>query len=147
MSEGRWTQDDVAKLVAMLRDGRTTEEAADALHRTAPAIWQYMRYHRQMFQGLPERRGGSRSRGEKSHMRGGVCMRRCHDCGRPTTDYRCPKCWSKLRSRAGTPRQTPCRTSRRAAVPCIRMAARYDRRIYLCEAAVRPVEAFWSKNL
>jgi hypothetical protein len=64
MSEGRWTQDDVAKLVAMLRDGRTTEEAADALHRTAPAIWQYMRYHRQMFQGLPERRGGSRSRGE-----------------------------------------------------------------------------------
>jgi hypothetical protein len=27
------------------------------------------------------------------------------------------------------------------------MAARYDRRIYLCEAAVRPVEAFWSKNL
>nr|DAZ55703.1 MAG TPA: hypothetical protein [Caudoviricetes sp.] len=27
------------------------------------------------------------------------------------------------------------------------MAAGYDRRICLCEAAVRPVEAFWSKNL
>lgn len=52
MSEGRaWTQDDVAKLVAMLRDGRTTEEAANALGRTVPAIWQYMRYHRQAFQG------------------------------------------------------------------------------------------------
>lgn len=102
MSEGRaWTQDDVAKLVAMLRDGRTAEEAADALHRTAPAIWQYMRYHRQMFQGLPERRGGSRSRGEKSHMRGGVYMRRCHDCGAPTTDYRCPACWAKLRRKGG----------------------------------------------
>lgn len=50
MSEGRaWTQDEVIQLVKMLRDGRTAEEAADALHRTAPAIWQYMRYHRQMF--------------------------------------------------------------------------------------------------
>nr|DAZ64242.1 MAG TPA: hypothetical protein [Caudoviricetes sp.] len=27
------------------------------------------------------------------------------------------------------------------------MAAGYDRRICLCEAAVRLVEAFWSKNL
>ena len=24
--------------------------------------------------------------------------RRCHDCGRPTTDFRCPKCWAKLRA-------------------------------------------------
>lgn len=23
--------------------------------------------------------------------------RRCHDCGRPTNDYRCPKCWARLR--------------------------------------------------
>lgn len=85
MSEGRaWTQDDVIRLVKLLRDGRTTEEAANALGRTVPAIWQYMRYHRQAFQGLPERRGGSRSRG--AHMRGGVYTRRCHDCGRPTTD-------------------------------------------------------------
>lgn len=100
MSGGRaWTQDDVAKLVAMLRDGRTTEEAANALGRTVPAIWQYMRYHRQAFQGLPERRGGSRSRG--AHMRGGVYTRRCHDCGRPTTDYRCPACWAKLRRKGG----------------------------------------------
>ena len=100
MSEGRaWTQDDVIRLVKLLRDGRTTEEAANALGRTVPAIWQYMRYHRQAFQGLPERRGGSRSRG--AHMRGGVYTRRCHDCGRPTTDYRCPRCWAELRSRGG----------------------------------------------
>lgn len=100
MSEGRaWTQDDVIRLVKLLRDGRTTEEAANALGRTVPAIWQYMRYHRQAFQGLPERRGGSRSRG--AHMRGGVYTRRCHDCGRPTTDYRCPRCWAKLRRKGG----------------------------------------------
>lgn len=99
MSEGRaWTQDDVAKLVAMLRDGRTTEEAANALGRTVPAIWQYMRYHRQAFQGLPERRGGAR---RAAMMGSGAYMRRCHDCGAPTTDYRCPRCWAKLRSRGG----------------------------------------------
>lgn len=26
-------------------------------------------------------------------------VRRCHDCGRPTSDYRCPKCWAKLRAK------------------------------------------------
>ena len=26
-------------------------------------------------------------------------MRRCHDCGKPTSDYRCPKCWAKLRAK------------------------------------------------
>ena len=64
MSEGRWTQDDVATLVAMLRDGRTTEEAANALGRTVPAIWQYMRYHRQAFQGLPEKAGRGTQSGD-----------------------------------------------------------------------------------
>ena len=99
MSEGRaWTQDDVMRLVSMLRDGRTTEEAANALGRTVPAIWQYMRYHRQAFQGLPERRGGAR---RAAMMGSGAYMRRCHDCGAPTTDYRCPRCWAKLRSRGG----------------------------------------------
>lgn len=29
--------------------------------------------------------------------------RRCHDCGRPTPDYRCPACWRKLRRRLGCP--------------------------------------------
>ena len=74
MSEGRaWTQDDVIRLVKMLRDGRTAEEAADALHRTAPAIWQYMRYHRQMFQGLPGEAGWfSQQRGKIAHERRSV---------------------------------------------------------------------------
>lgn len=29
--------------------------------------------------------------------------RRCHDCGKPTPDYRCPACWRKLRKRLGCP--------------------------------------------
>ena len=129
MSEGRWTQDDVAKLVAMLRDGRTTEEAANALGRTVPAIWQYMRYHRQAFQGLPERRGGAR--GRAAHPRQTIAALRA---GRSCA------------GRAVTTSVTPCRTSRRAAVPCIRMAG-YDRQTCLCEVAVRPVGAFGNKNL
>lgn len=24
-------------------------------------------------------------------------LRRCHDCGRPTSNYRCKRCWEKLR--------------------------------------------------
>ena len=30
--------------------------------------------------------------------RAGTSQRRCHDCGKPTTDYRCPACWDKLRA-------------------------------------------------
>ena len=95
----KWTQDDVTTLVAMLRDGRTTEEAAEVLHRSAPSIWQYMRHHRSVFQGLPERRGGLRVRAMK--MGGGAYMRRCHDCGAPTTDYRCPSCGASPNRKGG----------------------------------------------
>jgi hypothetical protein len=27
--------------------------------------------------------------------------RRCHDCGRPTNDYRCRQCWQALREAGG----------------------------------------------
>ena len=26
-----------------------------------------------------------------------LATRRCHDCGKPCVDYRCPECWAKLR--------------------------------------------------
>lgn len=37
--------------------------------------------------------------GQNAHAKveGSVAMRFCHDCGKPTSDYRCPLCWSKLR--------------------------------------------------
>ena len=25
-------------------------------------------------------------------------LRKCHDCGKPTPDFRCPKCWAKIRA-------------------------------------------------
>lgn len=27
--------------------------------------------------------------------------RKCHDCGKPCNDYRCPECWAKLRHSGG----------------------------------------------
>lgn len=30
--------------------------------------------------------------------------RRCHDCGKPTADYRCAACWAKIRG--GTENRT-----------------------------------------
>ena len=40
-------------------------------------------------------RGGPKPRLPKKKAN----MRKCHDCGRPTSDYRCSKCWAKLREK------------------------------------------------
>ena len=37
----------------------------------------------------------------KSIKKGSRRTRRCHDCGKPTDNYRCEKCWYKLRSKLG----------------------------------------------
>ena len=34
---------------------------------------------------------------------GALSMRRCHDCGKPTVDYRCSKCLAKWRRKNGVP--------------------------------------------
>ena len=43
-------------------------------------------------------RGGPKPRLPKPS---GKNMRKCHDCKKPTTDYRCSKCWAKLRAKHG----------------------------------------------
>lgn len=32
--------------------------------------------------------------------------RTCHDCGKPTNDFRCLECWEKLRSKLGIPKSS-----------------------------------------
>ena len=32
---------------------------------------------------------------------GALSLRRCHDCGKPTADYRCPRCLAKWRAKHG----------------------------------------------
>ena len=44
-------------------------------------------------------RGGAKPRPPKLDN----VKRKCHDCGKPTPDYRCPACWRKLRKRLGCP--------------------------------------------
>lgn len=41
------------------------------------------------------------SRTEWLFEHGQYMRRKCHDCGKPTNDYRCPECWRKIRN-------TPC---------------------------------------
>jgi len=43
----------------------------------------------------PEQPGSPRSIRKQCNK-----YRRCHDCGRPTTDYRCASCWAKIRPAA-----------------------------------------------
>lgn len=31
----------------------------------------------------------------------GIFPRKCHDCGKPTSDYRCQECWKKWRRKHG----------------------------------------------
>ena len=38
----------------------------------------------------------------------GFSVRACHDCGRPTTDYRCPACREKFPQRHGVAADTAC---------------------------------------
>lgn len=46
--------------------------------------------------GLPEPRNTSFRRAKEKEP--SLYMRRCATCGRPTTNYRCTKCWSEIRS-------------------------------------------------
>lgn len=38
---------------------------------------------------------------EKNDGRMKKNTRKCHDCGKPCNDYRCRKCWQKLRKKSG----------------------------------------------
>ena len=83
----RWTLDEDAVLKANL-DAMTYAEIGVLLGRTANSVKQ-----RALSLQL---RGGPKPRLPKPS---GKNMRKCHDCGRPTTDYRCSKCWAKLREK------------------------------------------------
>lgn len=52
--------------------------------------------------GYPEPKPVDDKRQARAAIRhfGTRASRRCHDCGRPTNDYRCPVCWAHLRGSA-----------------------------------------------
>ena len=85
-----WTPEDDAVLKANL-GSMTYAEIGVLLNRTDKSV-----KARALSLQL---RGGPKPRLPKLKRDGS--MRKCHDCGKPTTDYRCSKCWAKLRSKHG----------------------------------------------
>ena len=77
-----WTAEEDRKLQWLMPVGAETAQIARFFGRSQQAVCMRAR---------SIRTGGSQKEP----------TRRCHDCGRPTTDYRCPRCWARLRSRGG----------------------------------------------
>ena len=77
-----WTAEEDRKLQWLMSVGAETAQIARFFGRSQQAVCMRAR---------SIRTGGSQK----------DPTRRCHDCGRPTTDYRCPRCWARLRSRGG----------------------------------------------
>ena len=86
----QWSQEEISTLFRLLAEGKALSDIAGALNKSYNAVNHYV-WRRSG--KIPERpRKKSRPRGY---------LRRCHDCGAPTTDYRCPACWAKLRRKGG----------------------------------------------
>ena len=95
-----WTKDEIEAAKRMYAAGENCRSIGAAIGKHPDAVRYYIREHIKFF---PEPQGKSYiPQGEKAlYKRNSRYMRRCHDCGRPTTDYRCPRCWARLRSRGG----------------------------------------------
>lgn len=77
-----WTAEEDRKLQWLMSVGAETAQIARFFGRSQQAVCMRVR---------SIRTGGSLKEP----------TRRCHDCGRPTTDYRCPRCWARLRRAGG----------------------------------------------
>ena len=77
-----WTAEEDRKLQWLMSVGAETAQIARFFGRSQQAVCMRAR---------SIRTGGSQKEP----------TRRCHDCGRPTTDYRCPRCWARLRRTGG----------------------------------------------
>lgn len=98
MSKG-WSDEEIETAARMYAAGDSYRSIGAAIGKHPDAVRYYIRAHLELF---PEPQGkNSLWRGKASYRYITRYIRRCHDCGRPTTDYRCPRCWARLRSRGG----------------------------------------------
>lgn len=94
-----WSEDEIETAARMYAAGDSYRSIGAAIGKHPDAVRYYIRAHMEFF---PEPQGKKDlPRGKASYRQITRYMRRCHDCGRPTTDYRCPRCWARLRSRGG----------------------------------------------
>lgn len=94
-----WSDDEIETAARMYAAGESYARIGKEVGKTGDAVRYYIYAHRELFPEPPERK--DILLGEASYRQITRYMRRCHDCGRPTTDYRCPRCWARLRSRGG----------------------------------------------
>lgn len=93
-----WTKDEIETAARLYAAGDSYRIIGAAIGKHPDAVRHYIRAHLELFQ---EPQGKNSLRGEAVYKQITRCMRRCHDCGRPTTDYRCPRCWARLRRTGG----------------------------------------------
>lgn len=98
MSKG-WSDEEIETAARMYAAGESYRSIGEQLHKKADTVRYYIRAHSELFPEPLERK--DILRGKASYRQITRYIRRCHDCGRPTTDYRCPRCWARLRSRGG----------------------------------------------
>lgn len=98
MSKG-WSDDEIETAARMYAAGESFKRIGVELNKHSDTVRRYIRDHSERFPAPLERK--DILRGKASYRQITRYMRRCHDCGRPTTDYRCPRCWARLRSRGG----------------------------------------------
>lgn len=100
MGMSGWTEEEIEAAKRMYAAGESCRSIGAAIGKHPDTVRYYIRTHIKFF---PEPQGKSYiPQGNKAlYKRNSRYMRRCHDCGRPTTDYRCPRCWARLRRTGG----------------------------------------------
>ena len=93
-----WSDDEIETAARMYAAGESYRNIGGQIRKKADTVRYYIRAHSELF---PEPMGKDIMLGKATYIQNSRYMRRCHDCGRPTTDYRCPRCWARLRSRGG----------------------------------------------
>lgn len=93
-----WSEDEIKTAAQMYANGELLKSIGEAIGKHPDAVLYYIRRHPERFISDAERRDVLQ--GKKAALPIPRYTRRCHDCGAPTTDYRCPRCWARLR-RAG----------------------------------------------
>lgn len=94
-----WSDEEIETAARLYAAGESCTRIGQAIKKTGDAVRYYLRAHSELFPAPLEKKG--LLCGKPSYRQITRYMRRCHDCGRPTTDYRCPRCWARLRRRGG----------------------------------------------
>lgn len=92
-----WSDEEIETAARMYAAGESYTRFGQEIKKSRDAVRYYLRAHSELFPAPLEEK--DILRGKASYRQITRYIRRCHDCGRHTTDYRCPRCWARLRSK------------------------------------------------